>query len=117
MNEAAGILEKVTKLKDKFEDPAYPEDKEQVGAWENSVRRALETLELKKNEGVKKIIEKANQEIKDIDFILLNDEALLPETRKPLVRIKRFYLWFLDLFGEAYNTVNEMEKILDQELK
>lgn len=99
------IFEDIDKLKEKFNNPAYINDKQTIRTWEKEAKRAIITMDLAKNEAIKTIIKGLEKEIEEMDFVLQNDEKSTNEERSKIFFRKKLYQWFLDLFPQAEKTL------------
>jgi hypothetical protein len=117
MTDPEEILQDLDNLIQKFEDPAYPDDKEKLKGWRDDLNRAMLMDDLRKHDGIKMIIEKYRQELIDIDTILreADSEKLPDKKRDRLLDRKELYLEFLGLFTDTKKIISEVGESVKRE--
>lgn len=113
------VNEDIEKLKKKFVDPAFTEDKQTILAWERDVKKAQLRDDLANHDAMKEIIKKLEQDIKEIDDVLKKQEVNSDQDmldRKALKYRRKLYFWFLNLFSSTKKTIKTIEKEIEQNL-
>lgn len=86
-----------------------------ITSTEQALRRNIKEAELAKNPTVEKIIAEADKTIKEISYLLANDEDLTDVQRKALFAEKRVHLfWLQRLDGTRANqAIEAIEQTVD----
>jgi len=107
------LSQDVEKLKVKFTDPAFTEDKERIIAWARDVKKAELRENLSKNPIIKEIITNIKTDIAEMKVVLqgqeINSEKDMID-RKSIKFRKDLYSWFLGLFEISAGTLKAIEK-------
>jgi len=99
---AEKTLEQIAELREKFvKGGAYAGDIEKIEGWRKTLKRSMMKLDLKKNAGVKMLIERSLEAIKTANEILTTDKALSEKDRAIVFLKKEYHREFLDFFEEA----------------
>jgi len=101
----------------RFDDPAYPDDKEKLKSWKESLNQAMLMDDLAKHDAIKMIIEKYRQELIDINTVLqeADSEKLPDKKRDRLLDRKELYLEFLGLFTDTKKIISEVGVAVSKE--
>ncbi len=115
MSNQESILKKIDELKKRF---VLHEDVERIAQWEAEVKRAMIVANLAGNEGVKTILKKLRDDLRDMNFLLetARSEKLSDRQRDNLLDRKELYEWFINLFKVAKKNVEAAEEDADHNL-
>jgi hypothetical protein len=111
------LLQDIDKLKQKFSDPAYPEDLETISQWEKSIKRAMIKDSMHENEALKEVVRYAREALEQIDFVLLNADGLTKEERDVILLKKKMHRWYLQLLDPEEKIMDELKKNVQDALK
>jgi hypothetical protein len=111
------IIQKITKLRKYW----YDDDSslKWVESVEKRLRNAIDAGELSKNKSVLPIIADANDRIKVINLLLVNDEKMTDDIRKLLLRERSVHKFWLNRFSAEHTDtkIETINSLLDEELK
>lgn len=108
------ILERIRNVRMKLEGTDREDHIRETQIWEERAKKALILINLQGHEGMKMVLERARQEIRQINWELVKEEegeaifAYDPNLliskqlkRDDLVKMRRLWEWLMGLFGEA----------------
>lgn len=103
----------------KISGGAFEDDKEEVLSWKEELKNAFLITGIKDNEGIKLIIKRFASELEDINLLLLNvsSEKLPDIKRDVLLEKKKMYKDFISIFPEAEQTIEAIEKSIEENEK
>jgi len=115
MINATEIQAKIVTLRDKF---ISEEDKYRIDAAEKLLRTAINQKELAKRDEIKEILSKGEQEIREINFLLINDRKMTEKERDGLMREKDVHLFWLSRFDPkvADRAIAYIDETVDMKL-
>ena len=93
--ETAQIAEKLSKLRKEYLNPQEQKD---ISKTEEALRRNIKRTKLAERVEVQEIIEESVKSIKDINFLLSNDESLEERERRDLFAERRVHKFWLSRF-------------------
>lgn len=117
LHRIASLREKLTKGNTDREDHL-----QEIDAWERKVKKAVIILSLKGHDGIKMILEKTEQELKDIDEVLrtIRPTDFSPDGMskhcheiKSIHDRKDLWEWFRSFFTDAERDIQEVDSDLD----
>ncbi len=113
------ILERIKALREKMARAGGDDSLAELDKWERKAKKALIFLSLQKHEGIQMVIERANEELKDISQRLLlerPDGSESPEKyaleRQFLFDREDLWRWFKSLFVDAETELKMIEEDL-----
>ena len=109
-------MENIQKLKDKFVNPAYEDDKQTIREWERQIRKSTLYSKLAEYDAMKIIVEELNKELDEIKAVLRDDEDQTMEDRKILIYRRKLYEWFIGIFPEQANILKVTKGRIKEEL-
>jgi len=104
------------KLKKIKEEYTEKEDQETIREWEQEAKINNEFIKLQDNFAVKILLKQFKNSIDSINERLMNDENLLNEDGRLLVREKRVYEDMINNFAEAKKNNDLLEKEISSKL-
>jgi myosin heavy subunit len=112
-------IAKLKALKEKLVDTDRDDHIAIIEDWEKEIRAHLITMSLQDNPGIRKLLKKYIDDVRDIDNLLTNakSDVLSDKQRDNLIDKKNFYLDFIDLFNGAKQSLDEIERLVDEELE
>ena len=84
--------------------------------FEKKVKRALLTLNLKENDGIKMILEKYEKDIANINTLLLKDENMKENERQLLFLKRKWCEDFINLFKIAESTIEHVDSVVNNNI-
>lgn len=109
-------MDDIQKLKEKFIDPAYEDDKQTIRGWESQIRKSALYSKLAENDAMKMIVEELNKELEEIKAVLQDDEDQTIEDRKVLIYRRKLYEWFIGIFPEQKVILAGVKKNIKENL-
>ncbi len=111
-NTQAETLKKLSALRDEYLSPDF---QKRVNETEEALRRNIERSNLSKHKVVQEIIEAAVKVLKDISWLLANDEDLTEVQRKELFAEKRVHKFWLERIDgtQAIRAILSIEHTVD----
>ena len=111
------IIAKLDKLRAYWYDDDY--SLKWIESVEKKLRNAIDAGELAKNKSVLPIIKDANDRIKAINLLLVNDEKMPQDIRNLLLKERAVHKFWLSRFSaeHADTKIETINSLLDEELK
>ena len=110
-------MDDIQKLKAKFTDPAFIDDKQTIRNWERQIKKATLYEKLGENDAMKIILDELNKELDEIKIILRDDENQTLEERKCLIYRRKLYEWFINVFPAQEKFLAGVKGRVKEELK
>jgi thiaminase len=106
------VTEKLRELRERYLDQDM---QKRVSDTESALRRNIERKKLAQREEVKEIIEAAVKAIKDLSWLLANDEDLTESQRKEIFAEKRVHKFWLERLDgtRAQQAILAIEQTVD----
>ncbi len=118
------ILVRIQKVRMKLAGSDRDDHVRETEQWEEQAKKALILLNLQGHEGIKMVLERARREIREINWKLTEERAVGGEfrsdwlindslEREDLIKMRRLWQWFLQLFGEAQENIQRITSELE----
>lgn len=113
------VLKRIDELKSRLVHSEREDHVREVQEWERKAHRALLTLDLEANAGVKILIKEITRMVRETNELLViaPSKDLSDAQRDGLIEKRDFMLWFLGFFGQAKQDVASLEKELEYQLE
>ena len=114
------IIDDIGRLAKKFSDYRSSEsDFRVIAQWKDTATRALLIENLLEHDGVRMLVAKIDEEIRQMDILLMSaDSKTLPDLQRDRVLDRRdMYIWFRSFFRDAQKDLSLVRKEVGDNLK
>ncbi len=117
------ILDRIRKVRMQLAGSDREDHVRETEQWEARAKKALIIMSAAGHEGIQIIMEKARQEIRQINWKLVEErevgfefttEMLINDSleREDLLKMRKLWQWFLQIFGESQEDLNRITQEL-----
>lgn len=111
------VWEKLQRLRAYFANPAYPEDAQQLQAWQKQLEAIALREKLGENPIIKEIVDKLGKEILEMNRQLLENREIKEDERKRMMDKRNLYRIHREMYRFDAKDFEEIESQIDKELE